>query len=449
MRWLYQAAPLSFTPNPPIDMKNRYILWLMFGMSLFLTGCVEQRTRAILHNSNLAAADYWSEEPMILSAGVGFEGIIGADFEEVTKENALAAGAAWRDDANCDPEQVGAYTQLSLGASIPTAYRGTIDYSELEEGAVGFDGLPVVFSWPVLSADVHPEDFQFTLNTGEVVFAQMAGMFPNYEYNERNCVVLFGELCNRLPSTDPDARFPVRLDIVDDGTPLMLIGPDQQLVSAVGMSWTTTTSPYDENNGPRLVGAKLNYCGDKAAGDGIAGSPIGNATFPNHEFALYGGGDFRLRMLTTGGFSPDGVRPVKPTDFEKHFIIHARGENGDTVLIDKVGEDFAVLGGTLRVIGLSELGQAQDSYDDCYEEDRDNYIDIILVGDDAAARNITFLEIPSIEGGYTPFYNPGGPGTTPTPGVSYSSPGPRDLEPVIMALDDPMRVSWDAARYEE
>jgi hypothetical protein len=94
------------------------------------------------------------------------------------------------------------------------------------------------------------------------------------------------------------------------------------------------------------------------------------------------------------------------------------------------------------------LGIAQDVYDECYTEDRDNYIDIILVGDDAAARNITFLEIPSIAGGYTPFYNPGGPGTTPTPGVSYSQPGPPDLEPVIIALDDPMRVSYDAYRHE-
>lgn len=153
-------------------------------------------------------------------------------------------------------------------------------------------------------------------------------------------------------------------------------------------------------------------------------------------------------MLTTGGFSPDGVRGIKPTDFERHFRIHALGPNGDTVLIDKVGQDFQVLGGTLRVIGLSDLGLAQDTYDECYIEDRDNYIDIILVGDDAAARNITFLEIPSLTGGYTPLYNPGGPGTTPTPGVSYSQPGPRDLEPVIMALDDPMRVSYDAYRYQ-
>lgn len=82
------------------------------------------------------------------------------------------------------------------------------------------------------------------------------------------------------------------------------------------------------------------------------------------------------------------------------------------------------MGGKLRVIGLSDLGQVQDSYDECYTEDRDNYIDIILVGDEAAARNITILEIPSIEGGYTPFYNPGRLGTTPIAGVSYSAAGP-------------------------
>ena len=36
---------------------------------------------------------------------------------------------------------------------------------------------------------------------------------------------------------------------------------------------------------------------------------------PNDEFALYDQADFRLRVLTTGGFSPDGVRSVYPTEF--------------------------------------------------------------------------------------------------------------------------------------
>lgn len=36
----------------------------------------------------------------------------------------------------------------------------------------------------------------------------------------------------------------------------------------------------------------------------------------------------------------------------------------------------------------------------------------------------------------------GGPGPEPFPEVRYNAPGPRDLEPIIDALDDPMRVSY-------
>ena len=82
-------------------------------------------------------------------------------------------------------------------------------------------------------------------------------------------------------------------------------------------------------------------------------------------------------------------------------------------------------------------------YDECYDEDLDNYIDIILAGDEEAARSITFVEVPGLTGGYDAFYNPGGPGRTPFEGVTYTEPGPSDLEPVIIALDDPMRVTYD------
>ena len=87
------------------------------------------------------------------------------------------------------------------------------------------DGLPVVFSWPVATETVDLTDFAFTLNTGETVFAHAASMNPNWEDDERNTVVLFGDLGNRLPSADPDAVFPVRLEIVADDTPLVLVGP--------------------------------------------------------------------------------------------------------------------------------------------------------------------------------------------------------------------------------
>jgi hypothetical protein len=58
-----------------------------------------------------------------------------------------------------------------------------------------------------------------------------------------------------------------------------------------------------------------------------------------------------------------------------------------------------------------------------------------------AMRNITHVEVPSLSGGYSAFYNPGGPGTTPYPDAIYTAPGPPDLEHVIMALNNPMRVT--------
>ena len=206
-------------------------------------------------------------------------------------------------------------------------------------------------------------------------------MNPNWELNERNTVVVFGDFGNRTPSDEPGAEFPVRLDIVEDETPLLMIGPGGEEFDAVGQSWTTDSSPYD--SGPVLVGAKLNK---------IDGAPM---------------------------------------------------------LLDRTGTEFEVEGGTLRIVGLSDLGKVEDPangvhYDDCYAEDGDNYIDIILVGDEAAARSITDVEIRGLDRGYRAFYNPGGPGPEPTDGVVYSAPGPRDLEPVVIALDDPMRVSREA-----
>ncbi|MCL4255574.1 MAG: phospholipase [Anaerolineae bacterium] len=318
--------------------------------------------------------------------------------------------------------------------------------SRLFEGFADYDdGLPIVFSWPIATETFDVTDFQFTLNTGEIVFPHSAGMWPNWERSERNVVVVFGDFGNRGKSNETDAIFPVKLEIVADDTPLLLIGPDGEVFNAVGLTWETDKTPYD--SGPVLVGAKLNFVGEEAIGEG--GAPLIEANLgflPNDEFALYDEGDFRLRMLTTGGFSPDGVTGVRPNMYEKFFRIHVNGVDGETVLLEEVGVDYEVAGGTLRVIGLSDLGQKENPdtgiyYDDCYQEDRDNYIDIILVGDEEAARNIIFLEIPALEGGYSAFYNPGGPGPEPFEDVRYTAPGPSDMEPVIIALDNPMRVN--------
>ena len=425
--------------------KQKYFHKRWFAVVLSLFGVLVVLAVGVMNSLNiqdqlfdgaLKEADYWSDEPVILSAGMGFEGIIG--WPEVNEETVREAEGTWYGSVMCtngeDPP-AGAYTSIVSTAGVELFYKGTAEDD---------DGLPIVFSWPVATETVDLTDFQFTLNTGEIVFPNSAGMLPNWELNERNTVVVFGDFGNRGLSSEEGAIFPVRLDIVKDETPLLLVGPNGQEFNAVGLSWETDTSPYD--SGPKLVGAKLNHVGNEALGEGGLGFGTRSGVLPNDELSLYDESDFRIRVLTTGGFSPDGITGLTPTMFEDFFRIHANGSNGEVVLLEKVGQEYLVAGGTLRIVGLSDLGQKENPdegifYDDCYAEDRDNYIDIILVGDEAAARNITHVEIPSLEGGYSAFYNPGGPGPEPFDGVRYTAPGPADLEPVINALDNPMRVS--------
>ena len=428
--------------------KQKYFHKRWFAVVLSLFGVLVVLAVGVMNSLNiqdqlfdgaLKEADYWSDEPVILSAGMGFEGIIG--WPEVNEETVREAEGSWYGSVMCTNGEVppaGAYTSTVSTAGIELFYKGTAEDD---------DGLPIVFSWPVATETVDITDFQFTLNTGEIVFPNSAGMLPNWELNERNTVVVFGDFGNRGLSSEEGAIFPVRLDIVKDETPLLLVGPNGQEFNAVGLSWETDTSPYD--SGPKLVGAKLNHVGNEALGEGGLGFGTRSGVLPNDELSLYDESDFRIRVLTTGGFSPDGITGLTPTMFEDFFRIHAKGPDGEVVLLEKVGQDYLVADGTLRIVGLSDLGQKENPdegifYDDCYAEDRDNYIDIILVGDEAAARNITHVEIPSLEGGYSAFYNPGGPGPEPFEGVRYTAPGPADLEPVINALDNPMRVSREA-----
>ncbi|MEO1441815.1 MAG: hypothetical protein AAFV33_15565, partial [Chloroflexota bacterium] len=381
----------------------------------------------------LIGADYWSDEPMILSAGLGFEGIIGVD--EISEEAMREAGASWFGTMTCTSGEEPALTARTAATTkdaMAPISTGNPDFA---------DALPIVFSWPVATDTIDITDFEYTLNNGEKGQLEGYTMVPNWEYNERNVVVLNGEFANRGSASDEDAIFPVKLEIVGD---LILVGPGGEEVNARGLTWETDATPYD--SGPVLVGAKINHVDPEPIGEGgPAALELLLGALPNDELAVYGEGDFRIRTLTSGGFSPDGMLAVQPDDYEKFFRVHANGADGETVLLEEVGVEYEVMGGTLRVVGLADIGQAEDPeagiyYDDCYSEDRDNYLDIILVGDEEAARNVTFVEIPATEDGYQPFYNPGGPGPEPFEGVTYTAPGPPDLEPVINALDDPMRV---------
>jgi hypothetical protein len=73
-------------------------------------------------------------------------------------------------------------------------------------------------------------------------------MSPNWEYNERNTVVVFGDLGERKKNTEAGARFPVKPEIVADETPLLLVGPGGKEVNGVfglkhGLDASSTGTP--------------------------------------------------------------------------------------------------------------------------------------------------------------------------------------------------------------
>ena len=108
------------------------------------------------------------------------------------------------------------------------------------------------------------------------------------------------------------------------------------------------------------------------------------------------------------------------------------------------GKTYFIDGHPIRVEGLADLGVKQDSYDQCYQEDSENQIDVILSGSVKAAERIKLLQIPAKGDGYSPLYNDGGPGNNPTPGVRYTAPSPRHSVSIINGLKDPMRVTFRA-----
>jgi hypothetical protein len=109
-------------------MNTYKLIFLSLLTSLVLNSCVEERIDNLLHNNNLAAADYWSDTPEILSAGVGFADIIAIDVD-INKENALAAGAAWLDDMGCDPGDEALFTMLTDLRTTELFYKGQLNTS--------------------------------------------------------------------------------------------------------------------------------------------------------------------------------------------------------------------------------------------------------------------------------------------------------------------------------
>jgi predicted outer membrane repeat protein len=391
----------------------------------------------ILMQDVLINADYWTTQPEILSASLGFTQIMGIPDLSTSAEGQAANaafGGAWEvlSTTNPDPD-LRAYTSSATVQGIYNGFNTTV---------VGAGGFPVVFSWPVLPSTVDGSDFEVTLNTGERIIADGASISPNLEYNERSTVVLVSQrFGNRITPGSPGAVYPVRLTIVRDATPLTLVGPGGRKRLAVGLSHGDGTTPMTGYYaGPTLCAAKLSVLSSKGEGGPAVFS--GNYT-PNDGAALYGKtAKYRLRLLTTGGFSPDGVRSLYPTEFASFFQIEIKDLDGRRVRLTEPNKIYRLKAGSIRILGLADLSIAQSSYDDSYVEDHDNQIDIILQGDKAVMKRIKYVLVPSTGSHYKPFYNPGGPGNNPTPGVVYSKPTSFIKQAVTIAIKNPMTVSY-------
>jgi hypothetical protein len=401
----------------------------------------------VLRQDVIINADIWAAKPEMMAAGLGFTTIVGVpdlSASNVTLSRTLAvlAGGAWN-NVRCASGQtppLSSYTSASTPAGVWWYYGERVYYS---------DGLPVEFSWPMLPSTLDADDFRVNLSNGTSVAPQVASIWPNFEYNERSVAVLFGHFGNRVPPDEPGAIYPVSVQVVRGSSVLELVGPGQRIVSAVGFSARTRGSPYTEpgvppadRGGPVLVAAKLS----RMSAVGNTGPKIFQQNLPNDGISLYGTqAKFRLRVYTSGGMTPNGVTPLLPTEYDRYFRVIAVTSSGRKVALAKAGKTYYIDGHPLRVVGLANLGRKQASYDACYTEVRNNYIDIVLDGSEAAARRITTVQIPST-GRYKPLYNPGGPGNDPAPGVLYSAPSPPISEHVIMALNNPMTVTYVRCR---
>lgn len=391
-----------------------------------------------LHRDVILNSDLWTAQPQILSAGYAFEGISGVPglFTVNDLNLAIAAGAGVNLDYAAADSTAPLRNLTSAASPLGIATAGFGGTPSLQ------DAMPIVFSWPLLPSTVGPTDIRITLNTGEVITPDVAALNPNFDYNERHVIVVFGDFGNRLTPGTEGARYAVSVSIVEDDTPLMAVGANGP-VSIVGL---TATSSNGYASGPQLVGARLTEF--FSAGD-FSPAALSNS-LPNDGAAYYGtDAMFRLRLFTSGGFSPDGVSGFLPTEFERFFKLEAQHADGTTVQITQDGVTYDLGVGTLRVVGIADLGAAVGDESAInpiqYLEDHDNYFDIILAGDAAAVARLTTVVIPtSAEAGYSDIYNPGGPGRTPVDGVIYTAPAAAQRFAIDVSLNDLGTVSYAA-----
>lgn len=430
------------------------------SQSVTASASVSYTTPNALYQTLLAdqlnTADIWDNTARIMSANYAFEGIQGIPNGE---ENVINAGGTWNIISNTTPSTCYAcFTPAGDTNTQATAFGYTTYYE---------DALPICFSQPVLPSTVNPSDFRLTLNTGKVVTPDVASLTPNFYFNERSCVVIFGAFGNRIPRNEPGAIYPTTVSIVAgasdgvQGSPinLTLVGPGGVQTSMVGHSYNSlqAADPYSPGGGPGLLAAKISVMNN--AGQ-CTPAAFANLT-PNDGVALYGSShaQYRLRMFTSGGFAlgnftadPNVAISMMANQYNIFFKVKVVDPNGEVTWLYQDNKTYTVNipgGGTgnITIAGLAGLGKAGTPFNDAYACTNNNYIDIVLYGDKAAMHEITELDIPSTginpETGqaYLAVYNPGGPGNNPTSGIFYTYGSVEIKQAVTDAIDNANTVS--------
>jgi hypothetical protein len=394
----------SATSGPP-DTTNTYTI--LAGPLLNYIAADQAVTTPLsstLNTSIILGADYFASTPSIITANYGFEGYMGVP--NLTGTGSLAQTAAFAGNVsyeNIDP---------SLQAAARAYYSavGSTGFFSIYGVSVSYgDTIPVVFSHPIWPPSVTPEAFEVTMNTGAIVIPLTASFLPNSEYNERQTIVITGYWGNRILPGNAGAEYPVSVSIVNSSTPLQFVTPSG-FVSAVGLN-IESKNPYVSGNGPRILAAKLNVFSSL----GESNPAWITASYANSGANLFNSSaQYRLRVYTSAGFSPDGIASILPTDFSKFFILAATDSSGNVVQITQSGVNYNIPGyGNIQVVGIADTGPLQATYNLAYVEDHDNQYDIILSGDSTAIARLATIRMPS-SGVYSPVYNPGGPGNNPS-----------------------------------
>ena len=384
----------------------------------------------IIVNSNL-----YLNEPKIISAG-GFSflqsGLI------LNEKNVEQLEGNWNQNLNTENYPLRAITSSGDPRGYYSVTFPTSSYK--------FDNIPVCFSFPILPSSVDISQFYITLSNGIVTKPISFSFSPNTKFNEKQCIVICGYFNNKITS-GPNAIYPVSLEIVpaSNGNRMMSVGPDG-LYDMTG-KMVQCSNPYLDSlkiNSVILTKYNLpniyNYLGDNGCG-------INQIEENNSPISLYGDdAQYRFRIFTAGGYSPDGISSMLPDKYDNYFYLQYKNPiTGEITDLIKSNHKYLFDCGTkyVEIIGLADLGIKQNIYNsDNYIEDHDNQIDIIVKGDETIIRNIVSLVIPSDNNKYTLFYNPGGPGPTPFENIKYTNPSEYQVIEIINNLDNPNSVTW-------